>query len=404
MGSMFNPRLAETLSDYPFARLNTLIADVEPPAHLPLINLSVGEPQGALPAFARKILADEVDGWVRYPPNQGIADLNLAIVEWLERRYRLPHGLLDPTRHVIPTAGSKEGVYVISIVATPQDKAGAKPVVSIPNPFYRAYLGGAVLAGAEPHFANADASTGFLPDVERIDEATWKRMAIFYLCSPANPQGAMASLEYLQKLIRLCRKHDTVLALDECYAEIYTRKPPIGGLEAALAMDETGGQDPFRNVVVFHSLSKRSNAAGIRSGFMAGDPRLVALLLRWKTYGGTQIPLAVQKASAALWREETHPVETRAWYARNFRIAEQFLHNRFGYFTPDGGFFLWLDVGNGEAVTRKLWGEAHLKVLPGAYVCRETEGVNPAERYIRVALVHDEKTTREAMTRLAAVL
>ena len=400
---MFNPRLTEALSDYPFARLNALIADLQPPAHLPLINLSVGEPHGALPPFARKILADEVEGWGKYPPNQGIPDLNLAIVEWLSRRYRLPKGLLDAARHVIPTAGSKEGVYVIATVATPQDKDG-KPVVSIPNPFYQAYLGGAVLAGAEPYFANADASTGFLPDFERIPEATFKRMAVFYLCSPANPQGAMASMDYLQRLIRRCRQSDTVLALDECYAEIYTRTPPVGGLEAALAIDETGGQDPFRNVVVFHSLSKRSNAAGIRSGFMAGDPRLVAMMLRWKTYGGTQIPLAIQKASAALWREETHPVETRAWYARNFRVAEQILHNRFGYFTPDGGFFLWLDVGDGEQATRRLWGEAHLKVLPGAYVCRDTGGSNPAERYIRVALVQDEKTTREAMTRLASVL
>jgi aspartate/methionine/tyrosine aminotransferase len=401
---MFNPRLADVLSGYPFARLNTLIADVKPPAHLPMINLSVGEPQGALPAFARQILADEVEGWGKYPPNQGLPDLNSAIVEWLNRRYRLPPGLLDPARHVIPTAGSKEGVYVIAGVATPQEKGGGKPLVSIPNPFYQAYFGGAVLAGAEPYFANADASTGFLPDIDRIDEARWQRMAVFYLCSPANPQGAIASLDYLQKLIGLCRRHDAVLALDECYAEIYTREPPPGGLEAALAMDETAGKDPFRNVVVFHSLSKRSNAAGLRSGFMAGDPGLVAMFLRWKTYGGVQIPLAIQKASAALWREETHPVETRAWYARNFRIAEQILHNRFGYFTPGGGFFLWLDVGNGEAATRKLWAEAHLKVLPGAYVCRETDGVNSADRYIRVALVHDDKTTREAMTRLAAVL
>jgi aspartate/methionine/tyrosine aminotransferase len=404
MASMVNPRLADVLSDYPFARLNTLIADVTPPAHLPMINMSVGEPQGALPAFAREILASEIDGWGRYPPNQGLPDLNLAIVEWLNRRYRLPPGLLDPARHVIPTAGSKEGVYVIATVAAAQEKLGGKPVVSIPNPFYQAYFGGAVLAGAEPFFANADASTGFLPDIDGIDEARWQRMAVFYLCSPANPQGAIADIDYLQKLIRLCRKHDAVLALDECYAEIYTREPPPGGLEAALAMDESGGEDPFRNVVVFHSLSKRSNAAGLRSGFMAGDPRLVALFLRWKTYGGVQLPLAIQKASAALWREESHPVETRAWYARNFRIAEQILHNRFGYFTPGGGFFLWLDVGDGEAATRKLWAEAHLKVLPGAYVCRETNGVNPAERYIRVALVHDDKTTREAMTRLAGVL
>lgn len=404
MGSMINPRLADVLTDYPFARLNALIADVEAPAHLSPINLSVGEPQGALPEFARRILADEVAGWSKYPPNQGLADLNRAIVEWLDRRYRLPAGLLDPARHVLPTAGSKEGVFAIATVATPQVKGGGRPVVSLPNPFYQAYFGGAVLAGAEPHFANAEAATGYLPDLDRIDRATWQRMALFYLCSPANPQGAIASPEYLQRALRLCREHDAVLAVDECYAEIYTREAPVGGLEAALALDETGGRDPFRNLVVFHSLSKRSNAAGLRSGFVAGDPRLVAMMLRWKTYGGVQIPLAVQKASAALWRDETHPVETRARYATNFRVAEQILHNRFGYFTPGGGFFLWLDVGNGEAATRKLWHEAHLKVLPGAYVCRETSGINPADRYIRVALVHDEPTTREAMSRLAAVL
>jgi N-succinyldiaminopimelate aminotransferase len=227
---------------------------------------------------------------------------------------------------------------------------------------------------------------------------------VVYLCSPANPQGAVAGMDYLQKLIGLCRKYDAVLAVDECYAEIYTGEAPVGALQAALAMDETGGKDPFRNLAVFHSLSKRSNAAGLRSGFMAGDPKLVAMTLRWRTYGGPQIPFAVQKASAALWREETHPLETREWYRRNFRVAEQILHNRFGYYTPGGGFFLWLDVGDGETATRKLWGEAHVKVLPGAYVCRETDGINTAQRYIRVALVHDEKTTREGLSRLASVL
>lgn len=195
-----------------------------------------------------------------------------------------------------------------------------------------------------------------------------------------------------------------MLAVDECYAEIYNGAPPVGGLEAALAMDTTGGHDPFRNLVVFHSLSKRSNAAGIRSGFVAGDPRLIAMLLRWKTYGGVQIPLAIQKASAALWRDEVHPVETRDWYRRNFKVAAQILHNRFGYFTPDGGFFLWLDVGDGEQATRTLWREAHVKALPGAYVCRDTDGRNTAQRYIRLALVHDEATTREALGRLAQVL
>ncbi len=401
---MLNPRLTETLTDFPFARLNALIADLAPPAHLSLINMSVGEPQGAMPAFARQIVADEVDGWNKYPPNQGLPDLNLAICEWLTRRYKLPKGLLDPAQHVHPTAGSKEGVYIISTIATPQQKGGGRPVVALPNPFYQAYLGGAVLSGAEPLLVNANASNCFMPDYESIDEATWRRMSVVYLCTPANPQGAIASAEYLRKLIALCRKYDAVLAVDECYAEIYTGEPPVGALQVALAVDETGGKDPFRNLAVFHSLSKRSNAAGLRSGFVAGDPRLVAMVLRWRTYGGPQIPFAVQKASAALWREETHPVETREWYRKNFRVAEQILHNRFGYYTPGGGFFLWLDVGDGEAATRKLWGEAHVKVLPGAYVCRETDGINTARRYIRVALVHDEKTTREGLSRLASVL
>ena len=401
---MFNPRLTETLTDFPFARLNALIAPIAPPAHLSLINMSVGEPQGAMPAFARQIVIDEVDGWNRYPPNQGLPDLNLAICEWLTRRYKLPSGLLDPNLHVHPTAGSKEGVYIISTVATPQEKGGGKPIVALPNPFYQAYLGGAVLSGGEPLLVNAEAFNGFLPDYESLDEATWQRLSVVYLCSPANPQGAIASKDYLQKLLRLCRKYDTVLAVDECYAEIYTGSAPPGALEAALEIDETGGKDPFHNLAVFHSLSKRSNAAGLRSGFMAGDPKLVAMMLRWRSYGGPQIPFAVQKASAALWREETHPIQTREWYAKNFRVAEQILHNRFAYYTPGGGFFLWLDVGDGEEATRRLWGEAHVKVLPGAYACRETNGVNISHRYIRVALVHDEKTTREGLSRLAAVL
>ena len=357
-----------------------------------------------MPSFARRIVADEIDGWNKYPPNQGLPDLNLAICEWLTRRYKLPPGLLDPARHVHPTAGSKEGVYIISTVATPQKKGGDRPVVALPNPFYQAYLGGAVLSGAEPLLVNADVANGFLPDYESLDEATWRRLSVVYLCSPANPQGAIAGMDYLQALIRLCSKHDVVMAVYECYAEIYTGGAPVGALQAALAMDETSGEDPFRNLAVFHSLSKRSNAAGLRSGFVAGDPRLVAMVLRWRTYGGPQIPFAVQKASAALWREEAHPIETREWYRRNFRVAEQILHNRFGYFTPGGGFFLWLDVGDGEAATRTLWREAHVKVLPGAYVCRETDGINVARRYIRVALVHDEKTTREGLGRLASVL
>jgi aspartate/methionine/tyrosine aminotransferase len=225
-----------------------------------------------------------------------------------------------------------------------------------------------------------------------------------YLCTPGNPQGAMASVGYLREAIQLARRHDFLLVVDECYAEIYNGAPPPGGLQACLAMDETGGRDPFRNVAVFHSLSKRSSAAGLRSGFVAGDPRIVQMMIRWKTYGGTQIPLAIQSASTALWNEDPHAQGTRAFYRRNFEVAQSILHNRFRYFTPAGGFFLWLDVGDGEAATRKLWQQAHVKVLPGGYLAHGTGDQNPARSYIRVALVHDEATTREALGRLAQVL
>jgi len=400
---MINPRL-EALSDYPFARLAALIASATPPTDLRPIVLSVGEPQTLLPAFAREIIAREVAGWSKYPPNQGAPELSRAIVGWLERRYGIAAGVLDPTRHVLATAGSKEGVYVIGTVVVPQLKADAQPAVMIPNPFYQVYLGAARLAGAEAIFVDAHVGNGFLPDYHLIDEATWKRTALVYFCSPANPQGAMADLAYLQRLIELCRRHDAVLAIDECYAEIYNGTPPPGGLQACLAMDETGGRDPFRNVAVFHSLSKRSSAAGLRSGFVAGDPRIVQMMIRWKTYGGTQIPLAIQAASTALWGEEKHAEATRGFYRKNFEVAQSILHNRFRYFTPDGGFFLWLDVGDGEAATRKLWEQAHVKVLPGGYLAHGKDADNPARAYIRVALVHDEATTREALGRLAQVL
>lgn len=399
---MINPRLETDLNDYPFARLNALIADLPAPSQ-PII-MSVGEPQGPVPQFAREIVARDLAMANRYPPNQGTPDLCAAVVGWLQRRYGIADGVLDPARHVLPLAGSKEGVYAIGTVAVPPAKDGAQPVVMIPNPFYQVYLGAAVLSGGAPMFMNAEASNGFLPDFDTVPADVWRRTALVYLCSPCNPQGAMATLPYLQKLIDQCRRHNAVLALDECYAEIYNNGAPAGGLQAALAMDETGGRDPFANLVVFHSLSKRSNAAGLRSGFVAGDPKIVAMMLRWKTYGGIQIPLPIQNASAALWRDEAHVKDIRDGYRARFQLAKSILHNKGGYFTPEGGFFLWLDVGDGEAAARRLWAEGGVKVLPGGYLARETNGVNPGQRYIRVALVQDLETTRTALTRIAELL
>jgi succinyldiaminopimelate transaminase len=399
---MINPRLETDLNDYPFARLNALIADLPAPAQ-PII-MSVGEPQGPVPQFARDVVSRDLALANKYPPNQGTPDLCAAIVAWLQRRYGIADGILDPARHVLPLAGSKEGVYAIGTVAVPPSKNGAQPVVMIPNPFYQVYLGAAVLSGGAPMFMNAHAGNGFLPDFDSVPADVWRRTSLVYLCSPGNPQGAMAKLPYLQKLIDQCRRHDAVLAIDECYAEIYNDAAPAGGLQAALAMDETAGRNPFASVVVFHSLSKRSNAAGLRSGFVAGDPRIVAMMLRWKTYGGMQIPLPIQNASAALWRDEAHVETIRGQYQTKFRLAKSILHNKGGYFTPDGGFFLWLDVGDGEKATRRLWAEGGIKVLPGGYLARETDSVNPGDRYIRVALVQDIETTRTALTRIAELL
>jgi succinyldiaminopimelate transaminase len=399
---MINPRLETDLNDYPFARLNALIADLPVPA-TPII-MSVGEPQGPVPQFARDVVARDLGMTNRYPPNQGTPELCVAAVGWLQRRYGIADGVLDPAKHVLPLAGSKEGVYAIGTVAVPASKDGAQPVVMIPNPFYQVYLGAAILSGGAPMFMNAHAGNGFLPDFDSVPSDVWNRTALVYLCSPANPQGAMAKTPYLQRLIDQCRRHNAILAVDECYAEIYNDTPPIGGLQAALAMDETGGRNPFANLAVFHSLSKRSNAAGLRSGFVAGDPRIVAMMLRWKTYGGIQIPLPIQNASAALWRDEAHVKTIRGEYQAKFQLARSILHNKGGYFTPEGGFFLWLDVGDGEAATRRLWAEGGIKVLPGGYLARETDGVNPGDRYIRVALVQDLETTRTALTRIAELL
>jgi N-succinyldiaminopimelate aminotransferase len=272
--------------------------------------------------------------------------------------------------------------------------------VLLPNPYYLVYNGGATMAGAEVVHLDATAATSFLPDLAAIDPALLERAALFYLCTPANPQGAVADLDYLKKAITLAREYDFVLAVDECYCEIYDDRAPPGALEACVGL---GGD--LRNVLVFHSLSKRSSAAGLRCGFVAGDPALIARFQRLRSYGGAQIPLPLQHAAAALWEDEAHVEANRALYRRKFDIAEKMLKGRFGFYRPPGGFFLWLDVGDGEAAAKRLWREAAIRTLPGAYIARANGGgENPGRRYIRVALVHDDATIAPGMERMASVL
>ncbi|HYM27155.1 MAG TPA: aminotransferase class I/II-fold pyridoxal phosphate-dependent enzyme [Steroidobacteraceae bacterium] len=393
-----NARLAR-LADNPFARLGELLADVTPRTNELPILMSVGEPQHPPPALLARTVAEHAHLWNRYPPMAGTPEYRAACAAWLSRRYHLPAGMVSGDRHVLALAGTKEGLYMAAALAVPETKAGATPLVLLPNPYYLVYLGGAVMAGAETVPLDATAATGFLPDLDALTPEQLERCALLYLCSPANPQGAIADLAYLEKAIALARAYDFVLVVDECYGEIYDRAPPPGALEACARM---GGA--LDNVLVFHSLSKRSNAAGLRCGFVAGDPELIARFQHLRSYGGAQVPLPLQHAATALWQDEEHVEPNRELYRRKFTVAEEVLGRRFGFYRPPGGFFLWLDVGDGEQAAKALWREAGVRTLPGAYIARPTGCDNPGRRYIRVALVHDDATVAAGMQRMLSVL
>jgi succinyldiaminopimelate transaminase len=396
---MYNDAL-DGLTDYPFDRLRALLGPIEPPAGVAPLTMSLGEPQHPPPPMIAETIARHAELWGRYPPIAGSEDLLVAIRDWLERRYDLPKGMIEPGRHIVAVSGTREALYMACDLAVPRRKNGEIPTILMPNPFYQVYQGAAVMARAEPVYLAANKANGFLPDFAAAGEKRLARAALAYVCSPANPQGAIAGLDYLKDLVRLARKHDFVLCVDECYAEIYDRERPPGMLQACADM---GGD--MTNVLVFHSLSKRSSAPGLRSGFVAGDPDLIRRLKVLRNYGGATLPGPILAASAALWRDEAHVEVNRALYREKFDRAEQMLAGRFGYYRPEGGFFLWLDVGDGEAAAAKLWAEGAVRVIPGVYLARPDEtGVNPGKGYIRVALVHEPDQAAEGIRRISEIL
>ncbi len=394
-----NPRL-DRLPGHPFERLRALLDGLAPPAGVEPVVLSLGDPQHAPPPLLAETLAANAHLWGRYPPNHGTPGLCQAVADWLVRRYGLTAADVDAERHVLPVAGSREALFMFAGLAAPEETPHGSPAVLVSNPAYHVYPGAVAMAGAEPVYVPAARETGFLPDLEAIGNRVLARAALFYLCTPANPQGAVADLGYLKRAITMARDHGFVLAVDECYAEIYDSVPPPGALEACAALG--GG---FDNVIVFHSLSKRSSAAGLRSGFVAGDRALIAHFKRLRAFAGAMVPLPVQAAAEALWRDEAHVEENRAQYRAKFDAAESLLAGRCGFYRPAGGFYLWLDVGDGEAAARRLWTEAGIRVLPGAYMGQaDASGDNPGSPYIRVALVNDTATLTAALERLVKVL
>jgi aspartate/methionine/tyrosine aminotransferase len=399
------PRAAPTQLDdlvrSPFARLTLLLEGIAPGAAP--IDLSLGEPKALIPPFLGPTLQDHVGEFGRYPPIKGIPALRQAIADWMGRRYPGLEGLIDADRHVLPLNGSREGLFSAIFPAMARKPKTERPVVLIPNPFYQAYAAAAAAAGALPVFLPSTAEAGFLPALEAIDEALLARAVAFYLCTPSNPQGAVADRSYLAEAIALARRFDFFVFADECYSEIYGDAPPPGTLETAYA--ESGS---LANVVAFQSLSKRSGLPGLRSGFVAGDPEFIAAFGRFRNVACPQVPLPIQHVSAEAWADERHVEQGRARYRQNFAVADQVLGGRYAYRQPAGSFFLWLkmaDFGGGEEAAKTLWKGCGVRVLPGTYLAQaEPDGVNPGTDYIRVALVHDADTTFEALTRIVGIL
>jgi N-succinyldiaminopimelate aminotransferase len=394
-----NPHL-QALEAYPFERLNALKAGVTPPPDHPPVMLSIGEPRHAPPGFVLDLLIERAAlarDLAAYPATRGSGELRAAIAEWLTRRFA---ATVDPERQVLPVAGTREALFSFG-QATLSGRSDA--VVVLPNPFYQIYEGAALLRGAQPYFVNCSADTGFLPDYRAVPEAVWRRCELVYLCSPGNPTGATLDRETLCWLMELADRHDFLIAADECYSEIYLDEsaPPMGLLQAATL----AGRDDFRRCVVFHSLSKRSNLPGLRSGFVAGDAAVLDRYYRYRTYQGCALPNHVQRASAAAWQDEAHVRDNRAAYRRKFAAVTPILAPLLELYEPQGGFYHWARTpGDDETFTRALFAARNVTVLPGTYLARHAHGTNPGKGYVRIAWVAPEQDCVAAARQIAAWL
>ncbi len=379
------------LPEYAFPRVRSLLD-----AHAPggdVVHMTIGEPRHAFPEWVGRVAMENAEGFGKYPPNDGTPELRAAIADWIDRRYRVK---VDPDKQIMALNGTREGLFNACIALCPEktDK-GQVPVVLTPNPFYQVYAVAAAAAGAECIFVPATAATGFLPDYSALKPEVLNRTAIAYVCSPSNPQGAVASRDYWRNLLELAERYDFQIFADECYSEIYRSDPPFGALEAAKEF----GADPER-VVVFHSLSKRSNLPGLRSGFTAGGPESLRRIKQLREFAGAPLPLPLQKVAERVWTDEDHVSASRALYVEKYDIADRVFSSIQGCKAPEAGFFLWLPVDDGEAAALKLWQETGVRVLPGAYLSREVAGENPGKNYIRVAMVAPKEEVRSGLTKL----
>ena len=388
------------LQPYPFEKLRALLAGAQPPADKRPIALSIGEPKHRSPEFVARALADNLEQLAVYPTTLGLPALREAIAGWAERRFGLAAGAVDPARQVLPVNGTREALF--SFTQAVVNRADEGLVVS-PNPFYQIYEGAALLAGAQPHYLPCLAENGFNPDFDAVPTDVWQRCQILFLCSPGNPTGALVPLETLKRLIALADEHEFVIAADECYSELYfdEANPPAGLLSACAAL----GRHDFKRCVVFHSLSKRSNLPGLRSGFVAGDADILKAFLLYRTYHGCAMPVHVQLASAPAWNDEIHVRANRELYRAKFEAVLQILEPVLDVARPDGGFYLWPKTPiDDQRFTRELFEQEHVTVVPGSYLSREVEGLNPGADRVRMALVAPLAECIEGAERIRAFI
>ena len=382
------------LHPYPFEKLNQLFQGIQP-ADLPLISLSIGEPKHPAPQFVKDALQAEFQHLSTYPNSKGLASLRQSIAAWLERRFHLQQ--VDAETQILPVSGTREGLF--SFVQTVVKREDA-PYVVMPNPFYQIYEGAALLAGAKPYFINCTAENGYLGDFDAVPSEIWAKTALLFVCTPGNPTGAVLSKAQLKKLIELSDQYGFVIASDECYSELWFEQAPIGLLEVCAEM----GRHDYKNCVVFHSLSKRSNLPGLRSGFVAGDAALLKPYLLYRTYHGAAMPVQNQIASTAAWNDEAHVEQNRVQYRAKFALLQSELGHLLPLKKPDAGFYYWLQVDDDEAFAQKLMREAHVQVLPGRYLSRDTENGNPGAGHVRMALVADLAQCEQLVQRLKRIL
>ena len=393
-----NPNI-EKLHPYPFEKLALLKCGISPPAHLKPISLSIGEPTHKAPEFVKQTFSDSLVELNRYPTTRGTPELRDTIAQWLEKRFSLNTQTLDVDRNILPVCGTREAIFAFIQSTIAEENASEVPLLVIPNPFYQIYEGAAILAGADVHYINCTEKDGFLPDFSHVPEKIWQRCQLLQLCTPGNPTGAVMSLKQMQQAIELADKYDFIVAGDECYSEVYLNEstPPAGLLEACSDM----GRHDYARCLVFHSLSKRSNLPGLRSGFVAGDEQLIQSFYKYRTYHGSTMSLPAQKASMMAWSDEEHTSKNRALYREKFAAVTEILEGVLSFSEPVASFYLWVKTPIDDIdFSQRLFAEKNVTVVPGQYLSGDSNGSNPGANHVRIALVASTAECVDAAMRI----